>query len=350
MDSTITTVIPTYRRPQLLRRAILSVLGQTYPHVRVCVYDNNSGDDTKSVVEEIMRRDPRVRYHCHAENIGSFHNFNYGIRQVDTPYFSVLSDDDVLLPDFYATSMAELERYPDAIFCATQTLVVKGGQVIGVSYADYEPGLYSPPAGLLKAADGGTNTYTGTLYRSRVMPAVMLDESLSEGPAEQDFLFRVTARSPYVVSKAPGAIFVAHPNAMSSLRREANVVSDYARMLDKVSANEKIPPDVRVAVRHKAEAILARSVWEGGWVDIKNRDFIQAQKTAQILRDNLGAVQRGRILSVVARLCEMWPIYYIYLGLNAVRKALNLSTWAQSARLQATYGRYLQHLDMPPSA
>ncbi|MEK7713004.1 MAG: glycosyltransferase, partial [Nitrospirota bacterium] len=33
----ITTIIPTYRRPKLLRRAIKSALNQTYPHLQVCV-------------------------------------------------------------------------------------------------------------------------------------------------------------------------------------------------------------------------------------------------------------------------------------------------------------------------
>ena len=38
----ITTVIPTYRRPHMLQRAIRSVLDQTYPHFKICVYDNAS--------------------------------------------------------------------------------------------------------------------------------------------------------------------------------------------------------------------------------------------------------------------------------------------------------------------
>ena len=42
----ITTIIPTYQRPQLLRCAIQSVLDQTYANFQVCVYDNASGDET----------------------------------------------------------------------------------------------------------------------------------------------------------------------------------------------------------------------------------------------------------------------------------------------------------------
>src|SRR3989344_8039984 len=75
----ITTIIPTYRRPVLLRRAILSALHQTYPHVRVCVYDNASSDATESVVAEIARHDPRVKYHRHSRNIGSPKHFQLGL-------------------------------------------------------------------------------------------------------------------------------------------------------------------------------------------------------------------------------------------------------------------------------
>jgi|GEM_PF-4090006 len=96
----ITTIIPTYRRPKLLRRAISSVLNQTYPHFQVCVYDNASGDETASVVAELSKEDPRVKYHCHAENIGATENFIYGMEHVEIPFFTLLSDDDLIFPNF----------------------------------------------------------------------------------------------------------------------------------------------------------------------------------------------------------------------------------------------------------
>ena len=120
----ITTVIPTYRRPQLLRRAVLSVLNQTYPHVLVCVYDNASGDDTENVVMDMMKKDARIRYYRHPENIGSYPNFNYGIRHVQTPFFSLLSDDDLLAPQFYEETMKAFQLYPQAMMACMPTLVV----------------------------------------------------------------------------------------------------------------------------------------------------------------------------------------------------------------------------------
>ena len=61
----ITTIIPTYRRSEKLKRAIQSVLAQTYPHFQICVYDNASGDETADVVAALAKEDSRVQYFCH---------------------------------------------------------------------------------------------------------------------------------------------------------------------------------------------------------------------------------------------------------------------------------------------
>src|ERR1039458_5172442 len=124
MTAQITTVIPTYRRPRPLARAIQSVLCQSYPHFEVHVYDNASGDETPEVVAQFAARDPRVKYHVHPRNIGMMENFAYGISHVETPFFSILSDDDFLLPGFFERAMSALEDYPEAMFFLDRKSVV----------------------------------------------------------------------------------------------------------------------------------------------------------------------------------------------------------------------------------
>ena len=77
----ITTIIPTYRRPRLLQRALRSVLAQSYPNFCVCVYDNASGDETERVVREFMKYDSRVQYIQRSENIGAARNFDDAMRR-----------------------------------------------------------------------------------------------------------------------------------------------------------------------------------------------------------------------------------------------------------------------------
>ena len=144
-DALVTTVIPTYRRPALLKRAIESVLGQTAGTQRIAVYDNASGDDTGAVVLDIARRDPRVRYHRQAANLGSFENFRLGLAEVSTPFFSLLSDDDVLLPRFYETALSALRQHPTALFAVTRVLQVdRTGHLLSIEGRSWSPGLHGP--------------------------------------------------------------------------------------------------------------------------------------------------------------------------------------------------------------
>jgi len=112
----ITTVITTYRRPQLLARAIHSVLAQEYQDFQIHIYDDASGDETEDVVNEFAARDPRVKYHCHPCNIGIMQNFEFAIAHVETPLFNIISDDDFVLRGFFQRAVRALEQDRDAAF------------------------------------------------------------------------------------------------------------------------------------------------------------------------------------------------------------------------------------------
>jgi glycosyltransferase involved in cell wall biosynthesis len=145
----ITTIIPTYRRPKFLRRAIRSVLNQSFTNFQVCVYDNASGDETPSVVADIARSDRRVKYHCHPENIGAIRNFLYGMERIETPFFSFLSDDDFLLPDFYETALQGLGQYPVAMFSASAVVLLdQQKRISAIPVWNWTPGRDSTHAGV----------------------------------------------------------------------------------------------------------------------------------------------------------------------------------------------------------
>src|SRR5476649_2744950 len=73
----ITTIIPTFQRPKYLKKALQSVLSQTYSNFQVWVCDNASGDETASIVAEFSKKDPRVHYFCHEKNIGMLANYQF---------------------------------------------------------------------------------------------------------------------------------------------------------------------------------------------------------------------------------------------------------------------------------
>jgi len=220
MEPLITTVIPTYRRPQLLRRAIRSVLAQTYPNFRACVYDNASFDQTAAVVSELARHDERVQYYCHRENIGAWRNFAFGVSRVKTPFFSILSDDDFLLPNFFADAIEQLTPCLEAGAFAGHSLRCDfQGRLFFTPNLRWKAGLYSPPNGCLGIVTTSPFEWNSMLFRRDVLDAVGgLDADIGE-PFDFDFQLRVAARFPLLVSDSVCALLTMHPGSASSQMR-----------------------------------------------------------------------------------------------------------------------------------
>ena len=124
MNNKVTALMVTYRRPEFLRRAIMSVIGQTYSNLQLIIFDDASGDETKNVVKSLSKDDERIKYHCHQNNIGRLSNFRYAFESVDTPYFSILSDDDCLSMNLYEDAVNVLDNNPDVMFVILNTLMI----------------------------------------------------------------------------------------------------------------------------------------------------------------------------------------------------------------------------------
>jgi glycosyltransferase involved in cell wall biosynthesis len=205
----VSTIIPTYNRSGQLKKAVRSVLEQGYPHIKVCIFDNASEDDTESVVREFQKSDSRIMYHRHPYNIGAFNNFVFGLKQVDTPFFSILSDDDFLLPDFFENAIREFSRHPDCGFAALGCLVSDGTKTIRKPVINNNmAGYYTPPHGFdVMLKDWMTLTWTSIVFKKEVVDRAgsLLDSPCL--PNDIEYLMRIGAQYPIVISEKPGAVF-----------------------------------------------------------------------------------------------------------------------------------------------
>ena len=212
----ITTVIPTYRRPHLLRRAIRSVLDQSYPHFKICVYDNASEDETAEVVNNLARQDPRIHYHCHPNNIGAQDNFIFGLSRTETPYVHLLSDDDFLLPSFFAQATSALDNNPDAAFFSGGMLSANtdGGVRALLRYGPETDQAYRPPK-LFQLLASYTRTWTSAIFRRVALEALGGLKKETSYSFSIDLLLRSATRFEAVLSDAPVAVFTVHAGSSS---------------------------------------------------------------------------------------------------------------------------------------
>lgn len=248
MDPLITTVIPTFRRPDLLTRAIESALAQSFTSLRVCVFDNASGDETESVVAALIRRDKRVSYIKNPTNIGAVKNMMRATAAVTTEFYSILNDDDFLLPGFYKNAMSGFQTSPTARFACAKTITIDlTNNKLQLRNADWVPGVYAPTREIATKMYRSHFTQTGVLFRREMRDVVGLYEN-----SGNDLLYMTmaAASSPFLVLDCYGGAFIIHAQSYTSKggisqERLAHLYEALIATIDTI-VKMQIPADAKV--------------------------------------------------------------------------------------------------------
>lgn len=115
IDGLVSVVIPTYKRSEMLTRAIQSILDQTYQNTEIIVVDDNEPNDkfslaTQKKLQEIS--DPRVRYVQQEKHINGSAARNVGIDAAKGDFIAFLDDDDTWYPDKLEKQMRVFDTDP----------------------------------------------------------------------------------------------------------------------------------------------------------------------------------------------------------------------------------------------
>jgi glycosyltransferase involved in cell wall biosynthesis len=111
----ISVVLPTYNREKYIKRAMDSVLRQTYENVELIIVDDKSTDNTIAVASAY--RDERVKLIRHRENLGCSAARNTGIDAARGEYIAFQDSDDVWLPHKLEKQLRLLRSSPCSKFC-----------------------------------------------------------------------------------------------------------------------------------------------------------------------------------------------------------------------------------------
>ena len=105
---TVSVVISTYNRAQRLKRAVMSVLDQSFQDFELIIVDNASTDKTEDVVHSLT--DSRIRYIKHLRNKGGPAARNTGIRSAKGQYIALLDDDDEWFPQKLEKQLQKIQQ------------------------------------------------------------------------------------------------------------------------------------------------------------------------------------------------------------------------------------------------
>lgn len=106
-EITIAVFVVTYRRHEMLRRALSSVLAQTHSNIVVKVVNDDPDDaEVGRIVDE--QADARVRLFRPVERRGATRNFNLMFQDAEASFVSLLEDDNWWEPSFLAEMLRPL--------------------------------------------------------------------------------------------------------------------------------------------------------------------------------------------------------------------------------------------------
>lgn len=98
MNADVTVIVPIYNVEKYVAKCLESLVTQTHSNIEIWAVDDGSPDNSKEIVKEFKKKDPRVKL-IEKENGGYGSVLEYCINQIETKYFLICDPDDWLRKD-----------------------------------------------------------------------------------------------------------------------------------------------------------------------------------------------------------------------------------------------------------
>jgi hypothetical protein len=163
----VTAVIPTYQRPAMVCRAVMSALRQTYRLMEVIVVVDGGDDATELALARIA--DPRLYVIVLPQREGGSEARNSGVRAARGEWIAFLDDDDEWLPDKIARQVEMAEPLGGMPVISSRLLAQSPSAEHVAPRKLYRPGTPVSEALFCRSsfADGAHTMQTSTLFTRR---------------------------------------------------------------------------------------------------------------------------------------------------------------------------------------
>ncbi|MGL5806358.1 MAG: glycosyltransferase family 2 protein [Xenococcaceae cyanobacterium] len=133
-NSRVAIGLPVYNGANYISKALDSIRAQTFTNFCIIIGDNASTDATEEICREYLKKDNRIIYYRHSENLGAAPNHNFVFKQIDSTYFKWAAHDDMLEPDYLRQCVQLLEEDP--------TLAIAHSPAYEIDPQDNKTGTY----------------------------------------------------------------------------------------------------------------------------------------------------------------------------------------------------------------
>ncbi len=206
----------THNRPYQAYEAIESILAQIDQRFRLVVSDNSLDDQLKFLIDSNLSGlpDSKLRYLKRDRVYNVVDHGNLCLGEVDSNYFCLFHDDDLMLPNFVANFWEVLSGYPDLASCGMNALIDKRNECKKLFFQHYLK--YVGPISsknLVERYFGrhqlGIAPYPSYVYKKSVMNGMSFDSNHGKY-GDVIWLTQVAARGQMIWVNTPSMIYRLH--------------------------------------------------------------------------------------------------------------------------------------------
>lgn len=239
----VSLLIPTYNGEKFIRETLKSALKQSMRNLEIIVMDDDSKDNTLSIVQEFS--DPRIRIFARKDNVGAQANWNRGVDEIRGKYFKLLPQDDLMATDCLAKQVAILDADKNEeialVFSSRQVIGPKGDIRMVRGFGRRITGKYGADDLVRSCILSGSNLIGepgSGLFRSALIKKIGPYSSEFPYVIDMDYWFRVLEYGSGFYISEPLTSFRVSANAWSVQLGRKQIV-DYAGLTCSVYESRK---------------------------------------------------------------------------------------------------------------
>lgn len=130
-DIVVSIVMPAYNSEKYIKKAIESVIGQTYLKWELLIVIDASKDGTVNVVESYASN-PKIHYVVNGENLGVAKSRNLGVSIAKGKYIAFLDADDIWMKNKLEVQVKLMEDKQAVISSVARELMNENGTLTGI--------------------------------------------------------------------------------------------------------------------------------------------------------------------------------------------------------------------------
>lgn len=131
MKPKISVIVPVYNVENYIEKSLKSLFNQTYKNLEIIIVDDCSNDNSKSIVEDLIKDKKNIIFFSNKKNGGLSFTRNEALKRATGDYIGYIDSDDYVPENYYESLMDTIiTNKADIAVCDIKSVYEKSGQIL----------------------------------------------------------------------------------------------------------------------------------------------------------------------------------------------------------------------------